>query len=173
MIVRPAEPAPAPRRDKPVMAGADAMPQRMLEIFGEAQGIQSDPDAYLAALRDWVQHGAASQFALSPQEVVARSEPRDAEVALGQTHFELATHLEEVGLHDAAVGHFRDAHRLAPNNFSYKRQAWSLEPGPEGPLARFWQGPSDDDPDRWPYEGDWLSDVRAFGAENYYPRWRP
>ena len=173
MIVRPAEPAPAPRRDKPAMAGADAMPQRMLEIFGEAQGIQSDPDAYLAALRDWVQHGAASQFALSPQEVVARSEPRDAEVALGQTHFELATHLEEVGLHDAAVGHFRDAHRLAPNNFSYKRQAWSLEPGPEGPLARFWQGPSDDDPDRWPYEGDWLSDVRAFGAENYYPRWRP
>ena len=25
------------------------------------------------------------------------------------------------------------------------------------------QGPSDE------YEGDWLSDVRAIGAENYYP----
>jgi hypothetical protein len=26
--------------------------------------------------------------------------------------------------------------------------------------------------DEWPYESDWLTEVRAMGAENYYPRTR-
>ena len=172
MIVRPAEPAPPPRRaERPAPAGE--IPGRFGAIMGEATKIRTDGDAYHAALLDWVEHGAASEFALSPDEVVARSQPRDADAALGTAHFELATHLETTGRHEAAVRHFREAHRLVPDNFSYKRQAWSLEPGSDGPLARFWQGPSDDDPAAWPYEGDWLTDVREFGAENYYPAFRP
>jgi tetratricopeptide (TPR) repeat protein len=192
MIVRPAEPAPAPRRaetsarrdeasaeepkagaERPAAATGDALPERLTDIFTEAMKIQTDPDAYGAALRDWVARGAESPFALSPDQVVARSQPRDAEVARGQAHFELAAHLEQAGHHQAAVRHFREAHRLVPDNFSYKRQAWSLEPSIDGPLARFWQGPSADDPDAWPYDGDWLTDVRRSGAENYYPQWRP
>lgn len=155
------------------MAGAAELPERMLDIFTEAQKIRTDPEAYEAALRDWVAKGSESEFALSPAEVVARSQPRDADAARGQAHFELATHLEQAGHHEAAVARFREAHRLVPDNFSYKRQAWSLEPAIEGPLARFWQGPSDDDPDAWPYDGDWLTDVKAAGGENYYPEWRP
>ena len=77
--------------------------------------------------------------------------------------------LETEGHHEAAVQHLREAHRLVPDNFSYKRQAWSLEPGPEGPPAHFWQGPSDADPEAWPHEGDRVTDVRQFGAENDYP----
>ena len=40
-------------------------------------------------------------------------------------------------------------------------------------MARFWQGPSEANPEAWPYAGDWLSDVRASGAENYAEPWQP
>lgn len=173
IIVRPAEAAPPPRRPPPSTGASPAeMPQRVIDIFTEATKIRTDPESYHAALRDWVERGADSEFALAPDEVIARSQPRDADAARGHAHFELATHLETGGHHDAAVPHFREAHRLVPDNFSYKRQAWSLEPGPDGPLARFWQGPADDNPEAWPYDGDWVTDVRDFGAENYYPEWQ-
>lgn len=175
MIVRPAEAAPAPPREhapaRPAMPSE--LPQRFLDIFGEAAKIQSQPEAYHAALRDWVAKGADSQFAMSPEQVVARSRPRTAEVALGHAHFELATALELDAHHDAAIEHFRAAHRLVPDSWTFRRQAWSLEPGIEGPLARFWQGPSENDPPAWPYEGDWLADVRKEGAENYGEAWSP
>lgn len=175
MIVRPAETAPAPptqpRQSR--IAGSADLPQRFVEIMQEAVKIPNDAEDYHAALRDWVEHGAASRFALSPDEVIARSRPRDEAVARGHAHFELASELERRGHHDAAIGHFREAHRLVPDSWTFRRQAWSLEGGVDGPLARFWQGPPPDDPERWPYEGDWLSDVRAVGAENYNERWRP
>ena len=178
MIVRPAEAAPPPRRaERPAPPSSPSpsgqAPDRFGQIMAEAGKIRTDATAYHAALRDWIAHGADSEFALSPDEVIERSQPRDAQAARGTAHFELATHLESEGHHDAAIAHFREAHRLVPDNFSYKRQAWSLEPGADGPAARFWQGPSDDDPDAWPYDGDWLADVREFGAENYYPPFRP
>ncbi len=171
IIVRPAETAPAPRRAERPAGSPEDLPERMVEIFTEAQGIQTDPDAYYAALTDWVARGDESEFALTPQEVVERSEPRGLDAARGQAHFELATHLELAGEHAAAIEHFRAAHELVPDNFAYKRQAWSLETPVDGPLARFWQGPSADDPEAWPYEGDWLSEVRSMGAENYYRPW--
>jgi len=172
MIVRPAEAAPAPRREERVRSGGE-LSGRVGAIMAEASKIRTDADSYHAALREWVARGAESEYALSPDEVVARSQPRDADAARGTAHFELATHLETEGHHDAAIPHFREAHRLVPDNFSYKRQAWSMEPGADGPLARFWQGPSEDDPAAWPYDGDWLTDVTEFGAENYYPPFRP
>jgi hypothetical protein len=74
-------------------------------------------------------------------------------VAEAAASFELGQYLHRQG-HAAALW-FRVAHRLHPANWTYKRQAWTLV-DPE-------QGPSE------VYEGDWLSDVRAIGAENYYP----
>lgn len=177
VIVRPAEPAPAPptvERSAPRLAGGD-LPQRFVEMGREAARIPTgkDAQAYHDALRDWVERGAESPYALDPDAVIERSRPRDAQKALGHAHFELATHLERRGDHGAAVHHFREAHRLVPDSWTFRRQAWSLEPGPEGPLKRFWQGPSDEHPEAWPYDGDWLSDVRAEGPENYNDRWRP
>jgi len=169
LIVRPAHAAPAPptsgRSRAPTFP--PQLPQRMQEMMVEVAKMKSDPEAYHAALRDWVEKGAESAFAMTPDEVVARSRPRDHRVAEGHAHFELACALELDGHHDAAVAHFRKAHELVPDSWTFRRQAWSLEPGPDGPLKRFWQGPSDDDPDAWPYEGDWLTDVRAEGPENY------
>ena len=104
IVVRPAEPAPAPRReDRAGLGGAMELPDRMMEIFTEAQKIQSDPDAYESALRDWVANGSSSRFALSPEAVIERSRPRDRHRAEGEAHFELASHLEVKGSrrHDA------------------------------------------------------------------------
>lgn len=173
VIVRPAEAAPPPHREQRQALDPATVPGRFGQILAEAGKIRADAEDYHAALRDWVEYGADSRFALPPDEVVARSQPRDGDAARGTAHFELATHLEIGGHHEAAIEHFREAHRLVPDNFSYKRQAWSLEPGDDGPMTRFWQGPSDDDPAAWPYAGDWLTDVRESGAENYYPAFVP
>jgi hypothetical protein len=115
-----------------------------------------DPKRYAAAIRDWVDKGTRSRFALGPDEVVSRSAPRPPETSQAAACFELGQHLHGRGHADDAVGWFRKAHRLQPDNWTYKRQAWSFV----DPLM---QGPSEE------YEGDWLSDVRAIGAENYYP----
>lgn len=175
MIVRPAEAAPAPPQATPAaprVLPADT-PQRFKDIMAEAARIRKDPPAYHAALRDWVEHGAASRYALPPGEVIARSRPQDTARALGHAHFQLASQLEIDGHHTAAVQHFREAHRLVPDSWTFRRQAWSLEKVGDGPLARFWQGPRPDAPEAWPYEGDWLSDIRKSGAENYNEPWRP
>jgi hypothetical protein len=175
MIVRPAEVAPAPpiERHAPGMDIPAELPQRFMEILGEAAKMAIDPNNYHAALRDWVEKGAESEYAMDPETVIQRSRPRSAQVSLGHAHFELATHLETGGHHEAAIKHFREAHRLVPDSWTFRRQAWSLEGGVEGPLNRFWQGPSDEAPGAWPYEGDWLEDVRKVGAENYNDPWTP
>jgi hypothetical protein len=157
VLVRPAEPAWPPR--EPNAARYDNVPedtpQRLKDMLGEARKIPSDPERYVAALRDWVERGSESRYALSPDEVVARSQPRPAEHARAAAVFELGQHLWREGNQDAAVHWFREAHRLHPDNWTYKRQAWSFADPLQGPTEL--------------YDGDWLSDIRAIGAENYYP----
>ena len=176
MIVRPAEVAPAPPKPDAPSAPPDMppeMPERFKAMMGEVVNMPNDTEPYHVALNDWVEKGADSDYALSPEQVIERSRPRTADIARGHAHFELATHLETRGDHEAAIGHYREAHRLVPNSWTFRRQAWSLEKGGiDGPMTRFWQGPSDADPDAWPYEGDWLTDIRREGAENYNERFR-
>lgn len=174
MIVRPTETAPAPPGSRePPAPPAGELPDRFKAIMAEAAKIRQDAEPYHEALRDWVKNGAASRFALTPDEVIARSRPRSADVARGHAHFELACELERRGEHDAAIAQFREAHRLVPDSWTFRRQAWSLETPVDGPVARFWQGPAPGGEASWPYEGDWLKDIREVGAENYYERWQP
>jgi len=86
MIVRPAEVAPAPPQPNsgPRLAMPPDAPQRMVDMMAEAAKIRRDTEAYHSALRDWVALGADSRFALSPDEVIERSRPRDADKARGQ-----------------------------------------------------------------------------------------
>ena len=159
MIVRPAEPAfpgHSPVTESFRKLDLDTMPADVADILREARKIKSDPEGYLAALRDWVEHGPESRFALSPDEVVARSQPRGQDEALAAAHFELGQHLHRTGDHAAAIPHWREAHRLHPSNWTYKRQAWNFE----DPVR---QGPTD------VYDGCWIEDVKKIGAENYYP----
>jgi hypothetical protein len=178
MIVRPPEAAPAPPKaapDEPPPApeAAAEMPERFVQMMGEAMKIESDPETYHAALKDWVAKGAASEYAMTPEQVIERSRPRDADNALGHAHFELASALHQRGDESAAVPHFREAHRLVPDSWTFRRQAWSLKPVGDGPFARFWQGPVPGQEADWPYEGDWLTDIRKVGAEHYNDPWQP
>jgi hypothetical protein len=157
VIVRPPEPAFPGRvgMDYEKLELPEGTPRRLAEMLEETRKIRIDPQAYLAALRDWAANGSRSRFALSPQEVIERSAPRPAEVSEAAACFELGQRLHRSGHADDAVRWFREAHRLQPDNWTYKRQAWSfLDP---------FQGPSEQ------YEGDWLTDIRKIGAENYYP----
>lgn len=138
---------------------------RVGEMLGEVKKIQTDPERYVAAIRDWVAKGAESEFALSPDEVVARSRPRGRSEAEAAAAFELAQHLWREGARDAAVPWFRRAHELDPSNWTYKRQAWTFATTPEGEPSDLMQGPNE------LFEGNWLDDVRAIGAENYYEPW--
>jgi hypothetical protein len=155
MIVRPPETA-YPRRpaflDRPIPA--DASPEQRTRIMA-VRALRVDAETYVAALRDWAHHGAESRFALPPEEVLRRSQPRPLEEATAAAYFELGQHLYRLGETERAVEHFRAAHRLHPANWTYKRQAWSLVDPAQGPNAV--------------YEGDWLGDVQKIGAENYYP----
>jgi hypothetical protein len=156
MIVRPPEPAFPGRAviaELGVPAGA---PPRIAEMLQEATKIRIDPARYVAALRDWVVNGSGSRFALEPNEVVERSTPRPPDASRAAASFELGQHLHRAGDPEAAVPWFREAHRLQPDNWTYKRQAWEF-------LDPIMQGPTEQ------YEGDWLTDVRKIGAENYYP----
>ncbi len=153
-IVRPPETA-YPKRpyflDREIPS--DATP-RLAARMAETRKFQVDADAYVAALRDWVAHGAESRFVLSPEEVLRRSRPRPVEEAMAAARFELGQHLYRIGRADDAIPHFREAHRLQPDNWTYKRQAWTLA-----------------DPDQKPtdlYETDWLSDVKKYGPKSYY-----
>lgn len=155
MIVRPPEPAFPGRpafRDAPPPADLDPY---LAEVLQEARRIRTEPERYVAALRDWVERGADSPYALAPDEVLRRSGERGGDRSRAAAHFELAQHLWRDAREAEALPHFRQARRLQPDNWTYKRQAWAL--------ANRFQAPSDG------LEGDWLSDVRAIGAENYYP----
>jgi hypothetical protein len=155
VIVRPPEPAFPWHPRQPSEELLAQLPAVAAEQLREAQKIRIDPDSYLAALRDWVALGPGSRYALSPDEVVARSQPRGEDEARAAAAFELGQHLQRAGHGQDAVRFFREAHRLQPQNWTYKRQAWSLADPLQGPTEQ--------------YESDWLSDVRKLGAENYYP----
>ena len=148
-IVRPAEPgSPAPvyvETDDPTYA---VVMQYMHERH-------PDPGWYSDRIRDWVSKGADSEYAMRPDEVIKASQPRTPDVSRAAAHFELGQHLELAGDHEGAIGHWREAHRLDPANWTYKRNAWSLEDPHQGRTEA--------------YDSCWFEDVLAIGAEHYYP----
>jgi tetratricopeptide (TPR) repeat protein len=159
ILVRPPEIAhPGKSMLREMMRGQkvpEDAPPRILELLAETSKIRVKPERYAEALRDWAARGADSQYALSPEEVVERSRPRPPALSEAAAHFALGQHLHRAGDLDAARAHFREAHRLDPDNWTYRRQAWSFEDPLQGPTEY--------------YDSDWLSDVKKSGAANYYP----
>ena len=126
-------------------------------MLHEARKIKSDPDLYVAMLDDWVEHGADEPRTRSrPTRSSAARDPRTDAEATAAAEFELGQYLHRNGDHDAAIPHWRDAHRLHPDNWTYKRQAWNFE----DPVR---QGHTD------VYDSSWFEDIKKIGAENYYP----
>jgi hypothetical protein len=163
VLVRPAESASivrSPLRDAEIPAG---LPERIDRAMREVKSMPDHADDYRAAIVDWAQRGADSPYALSPDEVVARSQPRGDDEARAAACFELGEHLRRTVGHDAAVPWWREAHRLHPTNWTYKRQAWTLVTTPEGATENdLFQGPNE------VYDGNWLDDVIALGGGQAY-----
>jgi hypothetical protein len=183
VIVRPPEPGwPGPEQTMP--AGmATAMPRlgRAPNApeppagrgqFGAALLSGQDRGSYADAIRDWVRHGPGSEYALDPAEVVARSQPRPREVSEAAAHFELANHLWREGRRELAIAHFNTTHRLQPDNWTYRRQAYSLVGNERvgGKFGRFVQGPVRGEEADWPFDSDFRSEVSQLGAGEYYPK---
>ena len=133
---------------------ADATPYTR-EAITETKKLRINSDQYITALRDWVANGAASRYAFSSEQIVARSRPRSFDEATAAAHFEMGQHLHRAGAPTRAIEHFSAAYRLQPDNWTYKRQAWNLLPPGQKSLDV--------------YGTDWLTEVKKIGAENYYP----
>jgi hypothetical protein len=181
VIVRPPEPGwpsgetkfpTALFAEMPKVGRAPTAPTRP-DAVDQMTMIRSGQDraSYADAIRDWVEKGAASEFALTPEQVIERSQQRPITVSEGAAHFELALHLWEAGDRDGAIAHFNECHRLQPNNWTYKRQAYSLI-GHErvgGDIGRFVQGPLVGEEESWPFTSDFRSEVAMLDAGQYYP----
>jgi len=73
---------------------------------------------------------------------------------------------------DRAISHFNESHRLQPDNWTYKRQAWSLLGNERvgGDFGRWVQAPLVGEEDAWPFDSDFGSDVAMLEAGEYYPK---
>lgn len=162
-IVRPAETAAVERSALRDLEIPEGLPERIDRMFREVKAIPDVSTEYRAAIVDWAHRGADSPFALSADEVVARSQPRGDKEARAAACFELGNHLRVTVGPEAAVPWWREAHRLFPGNWTYKRQAWTLVTTPEGATENdLTQGPNE------VYEGNWLDDVIAGGGGEAY-----
>jgi len=183
VIVRPAEPGWPGRTVYPesmkamlverARQAAEAPPSDTPKpnLANVLQGGQ-DRDAYPDAIRDWARNGAASEYAMRPDEVVAASQPRSLEASQAAAHFELANHFWRTSERDASIRHFNECHRLQPDNWTYKRQAWSLvgnERAGGGELGRFNQVPVAGEEADWPFASSFDADVAQLEPGMYYP----
>jgi hypothetical protein len=131
-LVRPAEGASIQPNKLRSMDISEELPERLRTILGEMKKFPDTGPAYRAAIVDWAQRGTDSPYALTPEEVIERSQPRSADHSRAAACFELGLHCERLGDHAAAVEWWKQAHALFPENWTYKRQAWTLESTPEG-----------------------------------------
>ncbi len=166
-IVRPPESASVERSALADMEISDDWPERLANQLRVAQSIPSNADAYRAAVLDWAEHGAGSRFVMTPEDVIGAAEPRDADAAEAVAAFELGQALyRRAGAGAAGIAAARDwwqrAHDLDPDNWTYKRQAWTLVTTPEGQPSDLLQGPND------VFTGNWLDDVVANGGGEAY-----
>jgi hypothetical protein len=81
---------------------------------------------YLNAIRDWAAKGERSAFALSEKELRQRLAPQNPDWAQAAAEFGLAEYLYRKGSAAASIRHYKEAQRLNPESWNYKRQAWAL-----------------------------------------------
>jgi len=92
--------------------------------FKNFSGLDSAP--YLNALRDWTEKGEKSSYVMSEQRLQEKLAPPDADALLASAEFGLGEQLYKAGRTAEAVPHFKEAQRLNPRSWNYKRQAYKL-----------------------------------------------
>ncbi len=160
-LVRPAEGASIQPSPLAALEITDEMPARLQAVLREFKQMPQSGEAYRAAIVDWAHHGAASRFAMSPEQVIDASQPRSLDHSRAAACFELGIEAESRGDHPAAIEWWKEAHRLFPANWTYKRQAWTLESTPEGADSDKAQEVQDT------YGTSWSDEFLAVGGANY------
>ncbi len=120
-VVRPAEPAGASDGFRSMDRSTFQMP-----AGAAAQG-RTARKRYVDALRDWVEKGAASAYALAPDEIRRRVAGVSESDALAAANFRLGHYLRERGNPGNAQRYFEEARRLCPERWHYFRQALELQ----------------------------------------------
>jgi tetratricopeptide (TPR) repeat protein len=122
--------------------------------YKSLHGLDAGP--YLDAIRDWVSKGERSVYVLSESEMKQRMKASSQDRLMADAEFALAQYLYGIGRGTEAIPHFKEAQRLDPDNWNYKRQAWAL---------------SDAERD---YGTNWGKEVQKLGSRPYYaPRRLP
>jgi hypothetical protein len=116
--------------------------------------VQAAP--YLEGIRDWVKNGENSRFVVKEDELRQRLKPQDPDQAKAAAEFGLAEYLYRTNRGADAIPHYKEAQRLRPESWNYKRQAWAL-------------GNADRE-----YGTNFMKEVRKLGRKPYYePRQLP
>lgn len=92
--------------------------------FKNFTGLDSAP--YLNALKDWIDKGEKSQYVMNEEQLRRRLSAQDPNTALASAEFGLGEHLYKSGHGAEAIPHFKEAQRLNPKDWNYKRQAYLL-----------------------------------------------
>jgi tetratricopeptide (TPR) repeat protein len=92
--------------------------------FKKFSGLDSEP--YLNALKDWVEKGDKSAYVMSEDHLREKLKGQDPNIAQAAAEFGLGEQLYKSGHQTEAIAHFKEAQRLNPKSWNYKRQAYAL-----------------------------------------------
>jgi len=92
--------------------------------FKTFSGLDSEP--YLTALKDWVAKGSKSVYAMSEEKLREKLAVANPDFAMAAAEFGLGEYLYKAGHLTEAIPHFKEAQRLNPKDWNYKRQAYAL-----------------------------------------------
>ena len=92
--------------------------------FKNFTGLDSAP--YLTALSDWVEKGDKSVYVMSEEKLHEKLSANNPEIILAAAEFGLGEQLYKNGHLTEAIPHFKEAQRLNPKSWNYKRQAYAL-----------------------------------------------
>lgn len=92
--------------------------------FKPLTGLDSAP--YLNALKDWVEKGDKSIYAMSEDKLREKLAMKNPDYIQASAEFGLGEQLYKTGHTAEAIPHFKEAQRLDPRSWNYKRQAWAL-----------------------------------------------
>ncbi|MBN4059693.1 TlpA family protein disulfide reductase [Acidimicrobium ferrooxidans] len=161
-LVRPAEAAAIKVSALRSIEITDDLAENLKLVLTEVKAMPDTGDAYRAAIVDWVEKGSDSEFALEPYEVIARSQPRPKQHSEAAACFAMGNHLFETEGKEAAIEWWKRAHALYPENWTYKRQAWTLETTPDGEPSDLLQEVDD------AYGTSWIDSVLELGGGANY-----
>ena len=92
--------------------------------FKTFTGLDSEP--YLTALKDWVEKGNKSAYVMSEEKLREKLDMNNPDFILAAAQFGLGEQLYKSGHLTEAIPHFKEAQRLNPKSWNYKRQAYAL-----------------------------------------------